>query len=123
MAQWSGQFIGNTHLSKVKDREQQLRHSIEVHSQNETEVQAQVVARLAKQLLDARIRATKARIAALDPRDDNARVQAESKIDKLQNGGVSSILKEFNASEICTDLEQLPQLNSSDRRKRIHAAI
>ena len=108
MAQWSGQFTGNTHLSKVKDREQQLRHSIEIHSQNETEVQAQVVARLAKQLLDARIRATKARIAALDPRDDNARVQAESKIDKLQNGGVSSNLKEFNASEICTDLEQLP---------------
>ena len=108
MAQWSGQFTGNTHLSKVKDREQQLRHSIEVYSQNEAEVQAQVVARLAKQLLAARIRAAKARIAALDPRDDNARVQAESKIDKLQNGGVSSILKEFNASEICTDLEQLP---------------
>ncbi len=107
MAQWSGQFTGNTHLSKVQDREQQLQHAIEVYrtleSKTETEAQKQTVARFAKQLLDARIRATKARIVALDPRDDNDRALAESKIDKLLNGGVSSILKEFAASDICTD--------------------
>ena len=107
MAQWSGQFTGNTHLSKVQDREQQLRHAIEVYrtldSETKIEAQKQTVARFAKQLLDARVRATKARIAALDPRDDNDRIRAESKIDEMLNGGVSSILEEFGGLDICVE--------------------
>ena len=107
MAQWSGQFTGRTHLSKVQDREQKLQHAIEVYrnleSQTETEAQRQTVLRLAKQLLDARVRANKARIAALDPRDDNARSKAESKIDSMLNNGISAILNKFGASDICTD--------------------
>ena len=107
MAQLSRQFTGNTHLSKVKDREQQLKHAIAVYrtleSRADAEAQMQTVGRFAQQLLDARIRATKARIAALDPRDDDNRALAESRIDKMLRGGVSSILMEFNASDICTD--------------------
>lgn len=107
MAQWSRLGSGNTHLSKVQDRQKQLQHAIDVwrsiESGVDSEKQMQTVIRLAKRLLDARVRANKARIAAMDPRDDDQRLRAELKIENILNGGIDAILAEFDASDVRAD--------------------
>jgi len=107
MAQWSGQFAGNTHLSKVRDLEQQLLYAVDVYrtleTQSEIELQAQVVLRFADKLLNARVRANKARIAALDPRDTDDRTKGESKTERILVDGVPAILKEFRVSDVSAD--------------------
>ena len=106
MAQWSGQFTGLTHQSKVLDREEQLRHAIDAYrakqTDDERESQAKIVLRLADNLLSARIRAMKARLNAYGPlsRDSSIVTSMETKILNVENGGIRNILDEFNAAEI-----------------------
>jgi hypothetical protein len=99
MAQWRGQFTGNTHLSKVKDRERQLHHAIEVLATKVTladrRASMKTVVRLAEQLHLARLRALKAQIASLDPRDTGRLEAAQQKLDQLRAGGVAEVLREF----------------------------
>ena len=106
MAQWLGQFSGNTHLSKVHDRENQLRHAIGVY-RSETQSDRRkghrdTVRRFAERLLDARIRASKAQVAALDPRDDDDRKFIESKIARMIETGTDAILVEFGEIDLCS---------------------
>jgi len=54
MAQWLSQFSGNTHLTKVKEREQQLRRAIDVwgkkKSHADRDAYMKTVVRFAEQL-------------------------------------------------------------------------
>src|SRR5688572_7049739 len=103
MAQWLGQFSGNTHLSKVKDREVQLQHSVEIlkskQSQPERDQYRKTVLRFADQLLNARVRARKALIAAIDPRNVEAVEKAQGELAKMSTEGVAKILREFGADD------------------------
>src|SRR5438094_10088260 len=68
MAQWLGQFSGNTHATKVQDLEATLRDAVVVfhkaRSCKARRVKANAVQNLAKKLLAARLRLFKARIVA-----------------------------------------------------------
>lgn len=106
MAQWTGQYSGKTHQSKVLDREEQLRHAIEVfrskQSQTEAQMQAKKVFRLADKLLSARVRAMKACLNARGPRSPDNRIanEAEAKIERVVEGGILPLLREFDAADI-----------------------
>jgi hypothetical protein len=77
MAQWMGQFTGNTHLSKIQDCERQLRHAIDVHRSKEPvedqQAYSKTVIRFADRLVKARIRAAKAHLSALGNLPDECR--------------------------------------------------
>ena len=102
MAQWLRQFTGNTHQTKVEDREQQLRHAVQVWATKESPADRlaamQTVLRFADRLHRARIRAMKARIASLDPRDTDRLDAARLQLEQLEAGGVQRILREFKVS-------------------------
>ena len=99
MAQWLGAFGGDTHLSRVQDREHQLRHAIDVFHDKQTQFERdqyfKTVTRLAEQLLAARRQAAKARMAALDPRDTEGLQKAQAKLAQLDSEGVTSIFVEY----------------------------
>jgi len=106
MAQWAGQFTGNTHESKVLDREEQLRHAMDVYRSKQTDderaLQAKNIMRLADKLLSARIRAMKARLNAMGPRSPDSPVanSMQARIQQVEIGGIRSILAEFKAADI-----------------------
>lgn len=111
MAQWKHQFSDKTHWSKVSDREKLLRHAVEVYramqAEDERAVQAKKVLRLAQRLLNARIRAKKARINQLGPRpwsrESSIAVAEQATLEKLKSEGVQGILEEYRASDILFD--------------------
>ncbi len=102
MAQWLGQFSGHTHLTKVKDQEQQLQHAVEVlgakQSPAERNAYMETVLQLAGKLLLARLRALKGNLASLDPRDIKGLEAVQSKISEVTAEGVPSVLSEFKVS-------------------------
>ena len=99
MAQWMGQFSGHTHLTRIQDREMQLRHAIETYRssarQSEQGACWQKIIKFSDKLLNARIKALKAQIASLDPRDEKTRKSIESKIEGISTAGINLILHEF----------------------------
>jgi len=107
MAQWLGQFSGNTHLSKVKDREEQLRQAVDAYragaTPEERAAHGKTVVRLAERLLEARVRAVKARLAALDPRDEQGRELGERKLAQITEAGRDAVLAEFDPREVLSD--------------------
>jgi len=102
MAQWLGQFTGNTHLTKVKDREQQLRQAVDVMGTKQSPVERhtymKTVERFAEQLLLTRLRALKSNIASIDPRDTKGLEAAQRKVSELTAKGVLGVLSEFEVS-------------------------
>ena len=104
MAQWIGQFSGNTHLSKIEYIEAQLRHAVDVY-QSKTTLEdrrsySKNITRFADRLLAARVRAAKAHLASLDPRDERGREMTGAKIVTLLEQGTSAILKEFGVTDV-----------------------
>src|SRR5437763_46963 len=89
MAQWLGQFSGNTHATKVQDLEGALRHAVDVfrgtRSIKARRAKAYAVQNQAKKLFAARLRLLKARIAA------NAPIAVEEA--KSRTSGVESLRK------------------------------
>ncbi|XZE18338.1 hypothetical protein SH449x_003627 [Pirellulaceae bacterium SH449] len=101
MAQWMGQFSGNTHLTRIQDREAQLRRAIDIYVSKEGQAERdsynQTLIKFSERLLDARIKALRAQISSLDPRDENIRVSIETKIQRMTLRGIDAILEEFGA--------------------------
>jgi hypothetical protein len=98
MAQWMGQYTGNTHGFLVAEREEQLRHAIGVYRQKDTiserKKQSKTVLRMADRLVSARIKVRKAnRPAETDGPPDE-------KLQRIVEDGNPAILREFDIAEI-----------------------
>ena len=109
MAQWSRQYTGNTHATRVADLEASLRRAVsaftEAQSDPERASKAKSVRKLAERLLLARRRLLAARrTAAQQVRSGEALAEREKEISRLQEraatldeGGLRGILAEFHA--------------------------
>lgn len=103
MAQWTGQFSGHTHETKVQDIEDSLRLAIQTcraASEAERTGKLKAIRHLAERLLAARLKALRARISALtEPGskslDDTKAAHLRSREQELQTQGVEDILREF----------------------------
>lgn len=102
MAQWLGQFSGNTHRTAVVDAQELMPHAVAAFvnaSSAERPRKAKAVRPLAKRLLVVRTRFLEAQLsAASDPPFDDALSQVaklEEALSALIAGGVTEILKEF----------------------------
>lgn len=111
MAQWSGQYTGLTHATRVDDAEASLRHAVEVLRAARTEdreKQAKIVHALARRVLSARSRHIKARLVAahqvasaetLEKRADEID-HLRQKAAECSERGVAGILAEFGAADL-----------------------
>ncbi len=114
MAQWKGQFSGNTHETRAHDAEAALRLAAatfrEAGSVGERERAAKQVCNLADRLLTARLQLLKSRIAkASEPRMTGLSSAWGDGIDALRaretqakSDGVRGILEEFDAIDAQT---------------------
>jgi hypothetical protein len=112
MAQWLGQFSGNTHATAVADAEELLRHAIDVlratSAGPERARKAKAVRNLAKRVFSARERFLKARrVEVHRVRTEEAMARHAREIDSLQcreaqlrKDGIVGILHEFGALEV-----------------------
>lgn len=88
MAQWNGQFTGNTHATKVRDCEKALRHAATVLRACETEAHVgdkkKVVISLADKLLVTRIKFLKAKIYDAEPVTEDIRPARKRQLESLR---------------------------------------
>lgn len=109
MAQWLGQFGGNTHRTAVFDAEELLRHAVVACARAarvDKPKKAKAVRRLAKRLLAVRTGFLKAQLgAATSPALEDVLAQRASEIARLElalaqltSAGIEQILEEFSAS-------------------------
>jgi gamma-glutamyl phosphate reductase len=106
MAQWNGQFTGNSHTTKVRDLEELLVHAVEVYNESssieEKTSKEKAIHKIAEKLLNARLKLLKAKLYDTEPvieeKVKKQFVQIEhlqQKILKVQDAGVEGILEEF----------------------------
>jgi hypothetical protein len=111
MAQWNGQYTGNSHATKVKDLEELLVHAVSVfrdaNSIEERTKKEKTIYKLVKKLLTARFKFLKAKLYEVEPViEENAkerRVQIEhleQYIEKMQTQGANGILIEFGVQDL-----------------------
>ncbi len=104
MAQWMGQFSGETHKTKIEDRKAQLRQAIEVYrstaGEEERRSQEKKVIRFAENLHQARLKGAKAVWAAWDPCDTEGLGRMLRKMEVLEQQSIESVLKEFHVEDI-----------------------
>ena len=100
MAQWSGQFSGRTHATKVEDLEEAVSRAaaaLRVARERETNDKSKAIHKLAERLLQARLKELKASISEEALGDREARtVRLSTRRDELIASGVAGILREFN---------------------------
>ena len=104
MAQWSGQFTGLSHRTKVADAEATLRTAVaalRVAAPAEVATKAKAVRRLAARILGLRVKMLKARRNQYGPVDDTSEWAERLKEPEraVLTAGVSGILAEFAASD------------------------
>lgn len=111
MAQWNGQFTGNTHATKVQDLEHALRHSVnnfrETNLTTENKNKAKTVYKLAEKLFNARLKFLKVKLYDAEPvTEENVRKQSvqienlQRQIENINREGISGILIEFGAKDL-----------------------
>ena len=113
MAQWNGQYTGNTHGTRVTDFEQTLRHAIDVFKTASDEMRsnnARAVKKLAAKVLNARLKMVKAKLSDTIPakaEDLEKRIVQIEHLTilerNLQAAGVDGILIEFGMAELLAD--------------------
>ncbi|MBX3244837.1 MAG: hypothetical protein KF685_10310 [Acidobacteria bacterium] len=109
MAQWQGQFTGNSHATKVQDHEQLLKHAIEViegTSDDRKYAKERSARKLAAKVLNSRLKMIRAQIYNTEPVSSedwgDKRVQIEHLKERetlLEREGVEGILREFGFFE------------------------
>jgi hypothetical protein len=108
MAQWLGQFSGHTHATAVADAEALLRHAVKrlrLAKPLDYGKAAKAVRGLAKRVLRARVRFSKARAVHLARTGREESIELHEKEltalreseERLAEGGVAAILAEFGA--------------------------
>jgi hypothetical protein len=110
MAQWNGQYTGNTHGTKVEDLEEALRHAVEAFRDASDDVKlskGKAVKKLAARVLNARLKMVKARLSETLPveaKELQARmVQIEHlriREENLRSAGIAGIFCEFQVGEL-----------------------
>jgi hypothetical protein len=107
VAQWSGQFTGLSHETKLADAEATLRTAVaalRAAPPAEAATKAKAVRRLAARVLNLRVKLLRARRNAYGPVDPASewaeRLQEPEKA--VLSAGVSGILAEFAASDALT---------------------
>jgi hypothetical protein len=111
MAQWNGQYTGNTHATKVLDLEGTLSHAIsvfrEADSAEESRTKEKAVRKLAEKLLSARLKFLKAKISDAAPVTEKDASHRNSRVDtlrrqeiKVRSDGVNGILAEFGVEDL-----------------------
>ena len=98
MAQWMGQFTGNTHESKIKDIEETLLTAIEALKLADEKLFKQKqksVTHLCERLLSARLKALSARISKL-PKSQNL-IKREK---EMREKGINGIFVEFKIENL-----------------------
>jgi primosomal protein N'' len=104
MAQWTGQFSGFTHETKVQDVEHSLRQAIttfQALSEAERSGKLKAIRHLAERLLAVRLKALRARIYAVtEPGskslDDTKAAHLRMREHELQAQSADDILREFD---------------------------
>ena len=107
MAQWSGQYLGHTHDTKVDEAEELLREAITALSSAPASYRARrvkSVRRLADRLLAARLKVVRAKLSVrAEPDQRGGEAEQSTRLlareQELVAGGVASILREFNVAE------------------------
>jgi len=106
MAQWTGQYSGRTHETKVEDLEESLRLAVQALTAAqgaERRRKAKAVFRLAIRLLKARHRLLRARISSRLPtaatRPGGGTTGLELREQDLLAPGMSGVLREFGVPE------------------------
>ncbi len=111
MAQWNGQFTGNTHATKIEDLEETLVQAVSafrtVSSDAESGSKGKAVRKLAEKLLSARLKFLKARLNDAEPvTEENIKKQI-SQVENLRHQeaqmrleGISGVLAEFDAPDL-----------------------
>jgi len=109
MAQWTGQFSGFTHETKVQDTEISLREAVATFKalpeaeRAERAGKMKAVRHLAERLLAVRRKALRARISALTEPGTKERLDSKqashlrAREQELQAQGIDEILREFGA--------------------------
>jgi hypothetical protein len=108
MAQWLGQFSGNTHETKVQDLEDSLRQSVATFkatcSDPERHEKAKAMGRLAERLLRARSKLLKSQISVAKERPISVsfgkRLRIESVEDRQAWDARSQVLRDKRSAEI-----------------------
>lgn len=103
MAQWTGQFTGVTHDTKVRDIEISLRKAVEALSgipEDRRAEKLKAIRSLAERLRAARLKALRARISALTEPGCKSLGEVElshlrEREQDLEVGGIEGVLKEF----------------------------
>ena len=103
MAQWTGQFSGFTHETKVQDIEHSLRQAISTYKVlpgPKRGGKLKAIRQLAERLLAVRLKALRARISALtEPGskslDDTKAAHLRTREQELRAQSVDDVLREF----------------------------
>jgi hypothetical protein len=108
VAQWLGQYTGNTHATRVAELDSQLRHAISVlraiEDDSDRMKRAKSVRKLAKRLLAARARCIKAKLASAEIHDAIGKglgdvASLRQHLASIEEGGLDAILAEFGVAE------------------------
>lgn len=114
MAQWVGQYTGNTHATHVAELDEQLRHAISAFRTSGGDIdrrkRGKSIRSLAKRLWAARRRFVKAKIVGVEIRDASEKRTEEigvlrEHLAAIDESGVDGILAEFGVAE---ELRELP---------------
>ena len=103
MAQWTGQFSGFTHETKVQDIEDSLRQAITTFKalpETERNGKLKAIRHLSEKLLAARLKALRARLSdMMEPGnknlDDTKVGHLRTRVQELEAQDVNDVLREF----------------------------
>jgi hypothetical protein len=109
VAQWLGQFSGNTHATRVEDAEDALRHAVTVFrsaaSDEERARKGKSLRRIAERVRSSRLKLFRARLDAFEPLVEGKQPQPCG-IESLKERetrtiaeGLNGVLREFGAQD------------------------
>ena len=111
MAQWWGQYSGNSHQTKVDDLEEILQHAVIVFHNSDSDLERNSkkknLCKLAKKLYNARLKLLRAKLDEAQPviegdlETQSSRIEAlRTQEAKVKSEGINGIFVEFGIKEL-----------------------